>query len=58
MKVLALPYASVGVVVGSVLNFAVTGGSVQVGDLLTGATLGFAIGVGLAFAKHKILDRR
>lgn len=58
MKSPAIVYAAVGVLVGGGLNFFLTGGSTQMGDLLTGAIFGLAIGLFLGIAKYNILDRK
>lgn len=58
MKSPTILYAAVGTVIGGVLNFFLTGGSTQTGDLLTGAIFGLAIGLFLGLAKYNILNRK
>ncbi|MBI2612285.1 hypothetical protein HYW59_00500 [Candidatus Kaiserbacteria bacterium] len=58
MKSPTIVYAIVGLFVGGFLNYILTGGSTQMGDLLTGAIFGLAIGLFLGIAKYNILDRK
>ena len=51
-------YALVGVVVGTFLNFLLTGGSTRPSDLLLGATLGLAVGIVLALSKSNLWGRK